>query len=131
MGEINNSTGSCLCNHLTEFSIRKATEAAAVDSNAAATVNFGAVEDYDIMKNPIPVIVCGTIHLLFIILYILSNRLDNRDKKAKIMELNAASATVVPMTIFQRSTSRFRKLNESRNLKDSINHDLTSMPSEN
>ena len=53
-----------------------------MDSNAAATVNFGAVEDYDILGNPVPVIVCGTIQLLFVILYILSNRLDKRDKNA-------------------------------------------------
>ena len=47
------------------------------------------------------------------------------------MELNATSTTVVPMQTFVRSTSRFRSLNESKNLKDSISHDITSMPGNN
>ena len=47
------------------------------------------------------------------------------------MELNATSATVVPMQTFMRSRSRFRSLNESKSVKDSINHEITSMPSDN
>ena len=64
---------------MTDFSIRSAADSAAVDNNAAATVNFGAVSDYDITKNPTPIIVCGTILFLFVSLYIYSDRLDKRD----------------------------------------------------
>ena len=81
IGDITNTTASCLCNHLTEFSIRNSEETAVVDNNAAATVNFTAVKGYDITKNPYPVIICGSILLLFIVLYIFSNRLDKRDRK--------------------------------------------------
>ena len=81
IGDFTNTTASCLCNHLTEFSVRSAEETASVDNNAAATVNFTAVKEYDITKNPYPVLICGSILLVFAIFYIISNRQDKRDRK--------------------------------------------------
>ena len=95
LDSITNGTASCLTNHLTEFSVRSATDSAAVPNNAAATVNFGAVSDYDISKNPTPIIVCGTILVLFIITYIISHRLDRRDRK---VAAEMDDTFVVPVT---------------------------------
>ena len=124
LGHITDDEGSCVTNHLTEFSIMNAADSAAVDNNAAATVNFSAVNDFDISKNPTPIIVCGTILVLFIITYVISDRLDRRDRKVAAAVID--DTFVVPITA-STSPSKLWTSSDIRGVNESISKDLTSL----
>ena len=68
----------CECNHLTEFSLRRAKDESDVDNNADATTDLDSVKDYDLTTNFTPLVVICSILLIFFPVFIILRKSEKR-----------------------------------------------------